>query len=306
MSESAAPLRPELFVDPVAVRQQAARLSRADTAPWLHAEVARRMAERLDIIKLKPSLILNWGADLSASIELLQQAYPEAQQWLVDRWAVQQQRNLQRLQRPWWRRLGGQARLSALSAVNVPDAQAQMLWANLNLHASEDVQALLRRWQQWLAVDGFVMFSCLGPDSLRELRELYAELGWGLPMPAWQDMHDIGDQMVEAGFADPVMDQERLTLTWADSAALLKDLRALGGNTAPSRHTGLRTPRWRARLEQALQQRLGDGGSGRLCLTLELVYGHAFKPQARARVASETSIGLDQMRAMVRGTRTPR
>lgn len=264
------------------------------------------MAERLDIIKLKPSLILNWGADLSASIELLQGAYPEAQQWLVDRWTAQQQRNLQRLQRPWWRRLGGQAKLSALNAVNLPDAQAQMLWANLNLHTSEDVPALLRRWQQWLAVDGFVMFSCLGPDSLRELRELYAELGWGLPMPAWQDMHDIGDQMVEAGFADPVMDQERLTLTWADSAALLKDLRALGGNTAPSRHTGLRTPRWRARLEQALQQRLGDGGSGRLCLTLELVYGHAFKPQARARVASETSIGLDQMRAMVRGTRTPR
>ena len=68
--------------------------------------------------------------------------------------------------------------------------------------------ALFERWQRALAVDGFVMFSCLGPGTLRELRALYARLGWRAPAQDFIDMHDLGDMLVHAGFADPVMDQE--------------------------------------------------------------------------------------------------
>ena len=104
--------------------------------------------------------------------------------------------------------------------------------------------------------------------------------------------------MVEAGFADPVMDQERLRLTWSEPQKLLTDLRALGGNVSPARFPGLRTPRWRDRLLAALDSLRGPDGL--ITLSLELVYGHAFKPVPRPRVSGETHVSLDEMRSMVR------
>jgi len=112
-------------------------------------------------------------------------------------------------------------------------------------------------------------------------------------------MHDLGDMLLEAGFADPVMDQEIVTLTWADGAAALAELRTLGGNADPQRCAGLRTPRWRRRLEQALRD-AAAGPDGRVRLSFEIVYGHAFRPLARPRVEAETRLPLDELRAMVR------
>ncbi|WP_431263725.1 hypothetical protein ACQ859_27960 [Roseateles chitinivorans] len=112
-------------------------------------------------------------------------------------------------------------------------------------------------------------------------------------------MHDLGDLLVHAGFADPVMDQEHLRLTWGSPQDLLRDLRALGGNLAPARLRGLRTKSWRERLMHALESLRGP--DGRLSLSIELVYGHAFKPQPKVKVAATTEVSLDQMRAMVRG-----
>jgi malonyl-CoA O-methyltransferase len=148
-----------------------------------------------------------------------------------------------------------------------------------------------------LAVEGFVMFSCFGPDSFRELRELHTREGFGPAGPEWWDMHDVGDLLVQAGFADPVMDQERITLTWGAAEDLLRDLRALGGNLAPARFAGLRTPRWRQRYLEALEQLRGP--DGRIALSLELVQGHAFKPQPKLRVAERTEVSLDRMREML-------
>ena len=153
-------------------------------------------------------------------------------------------------------------------------------------------------WQRALDVDGFLMFSTLGPGSLRELVQLYGRLGWPVPMAPFVDMHDLGDMLVQAGFADPVMDQETLTLNWPSSEALLAELRLLGGNIDPHRMPGLRTPRWRARLLQALDSLAGP--DGRIALGFEVVYGHAFKAVPRPRMAGETAVSLDDMRAMVR------
>jgi malonyl-CoA O-methyltransferase len=114
-------------------------------------------------------------------------------------------------------------------------------------------------------------------------------------------MHDLGDLMAQAGFVDPVMDQERLRLTWADGEALLRDLRALGGNLAPTRFAGLRTPRWRRQLLEGLEGLRGT--DGRLGLSLELVYGHAFKGAPRHAVAAETAVSLDAMRESLRAAR---
>lgn len=302
-TEAAAAARPErLQVDPVALRRQLRRLAAAPEAPWLHAEIGRRMLERLGFIKLQPARVLNWSAFLGASGEGLRQTYAQAQIRSVEPVEALRQRSLAeaRASRGWLAAL----RRSEPAAPQLPDElepeAADLLWANMYLHLSPDPQALLARWQRALAVDGFVMFSCLGPDSLRELRELHCTMGWGEAGPEWIDMHDIGDMLVEAGFADPVMDQERIALTWRDAQRMLHDLYALGGNLAPHRFAGLRTAGWRAHHLQALERLRGDDGL--LRLSLELVYGHAFKPPARAAVKAETRIPLDQMRKLVRKT----
>jgi malonyl-CoA O-methyltransferase len=117
------------------------------------------------------------------------------------------------------------------------------------------------------------------------------------------DMHDLGDMLVHAGFADPVMDQETLTLTWTSPEALLDELRGLGGNADPRRAAGSRTPRWKRRLADALAARAD--AQGRIALRFEVVYGHAFRPAPRPRVQSQTSVSLDAMREMVRSPRQP-
>ena len=157
------------------------------------------------------------------------------------------------------------------------------------------------RWHRAMAVDGFVMFSTLGPGTLAGLRALYAAQGWPPPCAPFVDMHDLGDMLVEAGFADPVMDQETVTLTWPTPSALLDELRGLGGNVDPARHAGLRTPRWRERLQQALSATAGAGG--RVALDFEVVYGHAFRPPPRPRVAALTEVAVDDLRAMARAGR---
>ncbi|MDE2277238.1 MAG: methyltransferase domain-containing protein, partial [Burkholderiales bacterium] len=202
--------------------------------------------------------------------------------------------------RPWWSlRLRGRA--APQSPVEIGDGQGELLWANMALHAVADPLALMREWHRVLAVDGFLMFSTLGPGSLQALSALYAAQGWPAPYAPFVDMHDLGDMLVEAGFADPVMDQETVTLTWASGMALLAELRALGGNVDPRRAPGLRTPRWRQRLAAQLDGLAG--ADGRVALQFEIVYGHAFRPLPRPRLAAETAVPLADLRTMARGGR---
>jgi malonyl-CoA O-methyltransferase len=104
--------------------------------------------------------------------------------------------------------------------------------------------------------------------------------------------------LVHAGFAEPVMDMERLTLTWATPGALLDELRELGANLHPGRFMGLRGRAWRRRLEEALAGALA-GPDGRLALTFELIYGHALKPAPRVRVAAESAFSLQDMKTLL-------
>jgi malonyl-CoA O-methyltransferase len=288
-------------LDPVAVNAALRRLARAPEPPWLHAEVARRMAEKLQVILHQPELVIDWWSGLGAGAGLLAQAYPKARRVLVEPDATWAARSREQLQRPWWsaeRWTGAPVEVITSDAAIPPGAG--LVWANMMLHAVVDPTALISQWQQLLRADGFVMFSCLGPGTLRELRALYERLGWPTPTPGFVDMHDFGDMLVHAGFADPVMDQETLTLRWSNPRALLAELRALGGNTAPDRLPGLRTPRWRARLERELESLAAPDGT--LGMSFEVAYGHAFKAAPRLRAGEATTVSLDDMRAMVRSS----
>ncbi|RZJ09435.1 MAG: biotin synthase [Rubrivivax sp.] len=258
------------------------------------------MAERLPLIKLQPARVLDASPALGASAELLRLAYPRADILWHEADAALIERASGARSLGWWQKLRG----ASSSFIDTLPArpEVELLWSNMALHANADLPTLLARWQASVAVDGFVMFSCLGPDSFIELRRLYARNGWGRPAPDWWDMHDIGDLVLKAGFADPVMDQERLRLTWDSPERLLADLRALGGNVAPARFAGLRGRRWRQQLLAELDT-LRDA-EGRLVLTLELVFGHAFKVAPRLAVAAETPVSVDAMRASLRKGRT--
>ncbi|WP_338414411.1 biotin synthase [uncultured Sphaerotilus sp.] len=283
-------------IDPAAL-QRHLRQSASRAAPWLHEEIARRMAERLSLVRRQPARVIDWWSPTSGSAALLKAQYPQARllPYGCDDQPLPEAPGTDTGPR-WWQRLIGQPARAELPAA---PPTAELLWANMMLHWVDDLPALLPRWHAALEVDGFLMFSCFGPDTLLELRAVYAELGWGLPGSPWIDMHDLGDELVHAGFADPVMDMEYLTLTWDSPAALLAELRGLGRNTASSRQPGLRGRQWRQTLDDALKRHL-TGPDGRLHLRFEIIYGHAFRPVTRARVQAQTEISLDAMREMTR------
>ncbi len=286
-------------LDPVAAARWLAHPV-GQASPWLHEEVAARMQERLDFIKLQPTCWVHWeplrGGLLAHGA--LQQRYPKAQVWLSSEHADQALAAQAAVRGRWW-----QAARWSGPRVQVglpPEGQAQMLWANMALHTAAQPQNLLKTWHQSLAVDGFLMFSCLGPDTLRELRDAYAQQGWPAPAHEFTDMHDWGDMLVEAGFAEPVMDMERITLTYESPERLLAELRAWGRNLHVQRFQGLRGRRWRAQLDEVLLALARAEEGGRLSLSFEIVYGHALKPRPRVKLSAQTEIGLAQMRQMLR------
>lgn len=262
------------------------------------------MAERLPVFRQKPAVVIDWWSRAGASREALAQAYPQARVLRVE--PAAEHALAARPQQPaaWWSLRRWRAEAAVLDETSVPPSSGGLLWANMMLHAVVDPVVQMQRWRQALAVEGWLMFSTLGPGTLASLRSLYAQAGWGAAHAAFTDMHDLGDMLVHAGFAAPVMDQERLTLTWATPEALLGELRSLGSNADPSRHAGLRTPAWRGRLHAALRERAA--ADGRIALEFEIVYGHAFNPPPRLQLRSETRVPLEDLRTMARGSRRSR
>ena len=277
-----------------------------EASPWLHEEVARRMQERLQWLVLKPSRWVHW-APLRGGLQahaLVAKRYPQSECFLVDAQQQREQLAHKLIAKPWWNpaRWWG----SALRA-STPAQPVQMVWANMALHMDADPQGLIAQWHSLLEADGFVMFSCLGPDTLRELRQVYAAQGWPVPSHEFTDMHDWGDMLVRAGFAEPVMDMERITLTFSTPQTLLAELRGLGRNLHPARFQGLRGRAWLAKLHAALGQELAQPApSGPLHLSFEIIYGHAFKPQPRMAVLPQTTVSLEDMRHALRQSIPPK
>lgn len=282
------------------------RVARAPQAPWLHQEAARRMAERLAVMRQPPGRILDVSLDPPDEADPLRQARPDAERALLRQPGSPTPAEPVR---PWWQPdwapWGRGARpVQPMGAEQAQAWGADLLWANMCLHLAEDPVVALRSWRSLVGPTGFLMFTTLGPGSLEDLRALYSDLAWGPPHAAFTDMHDLGDMLVETGWADPVMDQETLTLHYSRPEDLLAELQALGANADPQRVAGLRTPRWRERLLAALEARRNP--QGQIVLRWELVYGHAFQAPPRGpAVAPETHIALGDMRRLLRRSGEP-
>jgi len=273
------------------------------SSPWLHEEVAGRMADRLQWFRDPPASWLHWEpviGGLQTHRRLCEQL-PDARCHV---WSDRLTQALDATGDPvrlgWnpltWRR--------ARQASVLPDGdQVGMLWANMQLHLESHPQALLRRWHGLIGTQGFLMFSCLGPDSLRELRPVFDRMGWPAPAHPFTDMHDWGDMLVHSGFAEPVMDMERIGLSYSSAEALLAELRGLGRNLSQQRFAALRGRGWRQRLLQALEQTLPRDADGRLLLGFEIIYGHAYKPLPRVPVTASQVVAVDDLRTMLRAGR---
>jgi malonyl-CoA O-methyltransferase len=267
-------------------------------SPWLNEEVGRRMADRLQWIRLEPQRWVDW-APVNGGLnthKAVRARYPKALCEVLEATPERVVRAKKELQPPWWQRFTRPDKVSM--AQKVP-SQADMVWANMALHTAADPQALLREWHQMLTTDGFLMFSCLGPDTMSELSSLYAKAGWPPACHAFTDMHDWGDMLVQAGFAEPVMDMERITLTYDSPASLLAECRMLGRNLHRERFPGLRSRAWRAELEHQLLTLAQPSQDGRLAVTVEVIYGHALKPLPRAKMASQSTVTLQDMRSLL-------
>jgi malonyl-CoA O-methyltransferase len=258
------------------------------------------MEERLQWIVKKPDRWMHWeplrgGLAIHAQ---LTKRYPQAACFVTQTPAQAVAKVRHALSGPWWdvRRWSAPA-----LRFDAPDRPVHMLWANMALHMAADPQSLIARWHSLLEPDGFLMFSCFGPDTLRDLRALYAHRGWPAPAHEFTDMHDWGDMLVQAGFAEPVMDMERITLTFSSAELLLAELRGLGRNLHGQRFEGLRGRRWLADLQARITQRLADPENpARQRLQFEIIYGHAFKPHPRIAVRPQTSVSLDDFRTALR------
>ena len=294
-------------LDPIAVERW--QRTAPGITPWLHEEVASRMLDRLQWIKLQPAVWAHWGAvrgGLQAHAALLKQ-YARAQCHVIE--SSEHRKDLARaaLVPPWWKKI--LRMLSGGASATRFDAPApgslNMLWANMALHEAADPQALLATWHRLLAVDGFVMFSSLGPDTAREVRDLYEALGWPPAGHQLTDMHDWGDMLVQTGFAEPVMDMERITLTYETPARLLQELTELGRNFHTQRFSALRGRQWKAKLEQLISDRLPRAADGRISLTFEVIYGHALKARPKIKVSAHSAVSVEDMRSMLQGQRGP-
>ncbi|HYS12221.1 MAG TPA: methyltransferase domain-containing protein [Burkholderiaceae bacterium] len=281
------------------VRQQfdrrAARLTRHG---FLLHEVAGRLADRLDYIRLAPRRIVDIGCGAGGSRALLAARFPAAHWIGVDlSLPMLQARETNRgLFGSWIDRIRsrGSARVCG-EAAGLPfaDGTFDLVFSNLMLHWHPTPHSVFPEWKRVLGVDGLLLFSCFGPDTLQELRAACAEaLQESYPMP-FIDMHDFGDMMVAAGFATPVMDVETIRLTYPSAHELIAEARALGGNPRDDRGRSIVSGARARALLAALERRRDH--AGRIPLTFEVAYGHAWKPAPKS--ATETVISLDRLRA---------
>jgi len=270
----------EFLVDKKQVRRAFNRAARGyDAVAVLQREVCQRMLERLDYIKLQPARMLDVGSGTGWGTRQLAQRYPAAQIVALD--MALGMLEVARKQSGWWRKLfsgGQQSHVCAdVEALPLAANSVEIVWSNLTLQWCNDLPATFSELHRVLKVDGLLMFSTFGPDTLKELRNAFHGTDGYNHVNRFADMHDIGDMLVHGGFAEPVMDMETLTLTYDDVKSVMQDLRSIGAHNATAgRAQGMMgKTAWRGVMENYERHRY----NGKLPATFEIVYGHAWKPK---------------------------
>ncbi|OGA42360.1 MAG: malonyl-[acyl-carrier protein] O-methyltransferase BioC [Betaproteobacteria bacterium RIFCSPLOWO2_12_FULL_65_110] len=251
----------------------------------LAREVERRMAERLDYMRHDPRWVLDAGCGPGEGLGLLRERYPKANLIGLDiaramTHSARQARTILARARDLFSGAACHHVCADLARLPLAPASVAMVWSNLALAWAADPPAALSELARVLEPRGLLMFSTYGPDTLKELRGAFAGIDGYAHVHRFIDMHDLGDMLVAAGFADPVMDMEVMTLSYPDVGALARDLRRSGqSNVETGRRRGLMaTDAW-TKMVAAYESSRREA---RLPATFEIVYGHAWKGEGRA------------------------
>jgi len=241
-------------------------------AAALQKEVGLRMMERLDYIQLQPETVLDIGCGTGLGLQALMKRYRKAQVIGMDFAMGMLQQS---------RRKGGILRRPMLAcadfeALPVRPDSIDLLFSNLTLQWCGRLQDVFEGAHRALRPDGLFLFTSLGPDTLLELRQSWAQVD-GMPhVNEFLDMHEVGDHLVGAGFSEVVMDVERIVLSYDSPRDVISELRTIGAvNRDRGRFRGLMgRGHWQTMLQTYEQFRLPDG---RYPATYEVVFGHALR-----------------------------
>jgi malonyl-CoA O-methyltransferase len=268
----------EFSVDKKQVRRAFSKAAlHYDAAAVLQREVCIRLLERLDYIKLQPARILDAGSGTGWGARQLGELYKEADIVALDIAIGMLQ--AARGTSSWWQKLfsGSKQRFLCADVEALPLAaqSMDMVWSNCTLQWCNDLPATFVELSRVIKTEGLLMFSTFGPDTLQELRIAFDGVDGYNHLNRFADMHDIGDMLVAAGFADPVMEMEKITLTYNDVKAVMQDLRSIGAHNATAgRAPGMMGKAKWARIAQNYEALRREG---KLPATFEIIYGHAWK-----------------------------
>ncbi len=270
-------------------RQQFDRAARSfASASFIHDEARRRLLDRLEAFPVAAGRVVDLGAALGAGAAALAERFPDARIFAVDASRAM----LRRAVAGRFTRLVGEA-----ERLPFPDRSIDLVFANLILPWTRP-EALFAEARRVLSPDGLILFSTLGPESLGEIRRAWLRSDDAIHVHAFWDMQTLGDLVVAAGLEEPVLDVDRIGVSYEGLSGAIRDLRACGAtNTAGGRRRGLTgRGRWQAFVE-ALWRDQGAGSQGRLSLTVELIFGQAFGSRAPSRTApgGEVVVPLDQL-----------
>jgi malonyl-CoA O-methyltransferase len=274
-----------------------------DQSAVLQREICDRMLSRLEYIKYVPARIIDAGSGTGYGTRKLIERYPAAEVIPMDIALTMHDRARHALieQLPGWQRWLPFKRhqpkdyiCADIEQLPLCEASVGMIWSNLAIQWCNDLKQTFTEAYRVLEDGGLLMFSTFGPDTLKELRQVFESVDSFNHVNRFIDMHDIGDMLVGSGFSLPVMDMEYITLTYEDVKSVMQDLKAIGArNVTLGRRRGLMG---KATWQQVIDQYEILRKDGRLPATYEVVYGHAWKPEMRkVQLKPETrrKLGLD-------------
>ena len=259
-----------------------------DDIAVLQKTVAERLLEHLDPVNILPRRILDLGAGTGGSARQLRKRFKQAGVVQLD----MALKMLSYSRKQSARFFSGQAYVCA-DADRPPfkPAAFDLVFSSLMIQWSHDPDSLFTALKKCLMPGGLFLFSTLGPDTLLELKESWAEVDSTVHVNAFLDMHDIGDALIRAGFIDPVMEVETLTLTYTDVIDLMRELKQLGArNVNAGRHHGLTGKSRFQHMAAAYERRRVHG---KLPASYEVIYGHAWVPD------KPVSVNIDPHTAVV-------
>lgn len=267
----------QALIDKSQVRMHFDRASGSyDKAAVLQREVADRLLERLEYVKISPQTILDVGAGTGYLGTGLSKNYSSANLYELD--VSLQMLLINRNKLPWYKRLRKTKNLLCGDAESLPLAaeSVDLIISNLTVQWCNQLPLAFSEFRRVLKPGGLLMFTTFGPDTLQELRQSWAAVDNEPHVSRFLDMHDIGDALLQSRLSEPVMDVEHFTLTYSDVRGLFDDLKSIGAtNSLSLRPRGLLGKTSYQKLLDAYEQfRRNDS----LPASYEVIYGHAWKP----------------------------